>query len=70
MKYSCEPCGYESHSKFCLEQHLSTQKHKKKVNEIKQLTQSLPKVNTSKMYICSYCKEHFSHKSSLSRHSY
>ena len=69
MKFSCNLCNYSTDVKFCYEKHLSTQKHKEKVNDVPKLSQCYPKViSNDSPFECPFCNITFTKSCNLSRH--
>jgi|688.fasta_scaffold258254_1 hypothetical protein len=73
MNYKCKYCNYESYDKFNYKKHLTTKKHKEKVNECLIESPLNPcRIQIESMvlkeHICQYCNRYYSTASNLSKH--
>lgn len=58
IKFHCESCNYQTNKLFCWQQHINTNKHKRKI---------LDNNNKENIYTCK-CSKIFKHQSSFCRH--
>ena len=63
--FSCKPCDYNTSKQYNMDRHKMTLKHKMltNANEKEQKGATFPD-----FHVCSVCKKHYKHKSSLCRH--
>jgi len=75
MNYKCNSCNYETDRKFCFERHLSSDKHREKVNGyVIKINRTAPEQHTNiddtivHDYKCCFCNQDYSTPGSLARH--
>jgi len=72
MKYFCELCNYDARTKFCLEQHQVTKKHRNKVKEMAKQSQRCRNecMNNSSdnENKCCYCQNKYTSSANLTIH--